>query len=120
MKKTFATLTIIIFLSLAIWFFFYIMTPEAPLTSLETFLVVTVKGDIAIVGITDSVAFLVNYFDPAVEMYRKSSFPSNHRLHNYLLFHNNTEPYYPPYFILRELLLRCVFTPARKAVRAYH
>jgi len=44
MKKTFATLTIIIFLSLAIWFFFYIMTPEAPLTSLETFLVVSVCG----------------------------------------------------------------------------
>jgi len=44
MKKTFTTLTIIIFLSLAIWFFFYKMTPEAPLTSIETFLVVCVCG----------------------------------------------------------------------------
>lgn len=42
MKKLSISLSVIIVLSLAIWFFFYIKTPDAPLTPSETFLVVGV------------------------------------------------------------------------------
>lgn len=42
MKKSFFSLSIIIMLSLAIWFFFYIKTSEAPLTATETLFVVGV------------------------------------------------------------------------------
>ena len=42
MKKTLFSLSIIIVFSLAIWFFFYVKTPDAPLTYSETLLVVGV------------------------------------------------------------------------------
>jgi len=42
MKKPFISLSVIIVLSLAIWFFFYVKTPEAPLAPSETLLVVGV------------------------------------------------------------------------------
>ena len=42
MKKPFISLSVIIVLSLAIWFFFYVKTPDAPLTPSETLLVVGV------------------------------------------------------------------------------
>lgn len=40
MKKSFSSLLIVIILSLAIWFYFYVKTPEAPLNSSETLLIV--------------------------------------------------------------------------------
>ncbi len=42
MKKLYFPLIIIIALSLAIWFYFYVKTPEAPLNASETLLVVGV------------------------------------------------------------------------------